>query len=103
MSDGHYDAPAYCHICDRPIATGPLCEACEKEDWFGDDEVEVTSIAHGAFLRALDDMIRTSKGDTQYLARLLKELYLLVPNEPQVQEWLNAWAIDVLDKTEGPL
>ena len=21
-------APAYCMVCDRPIATGPTCEAC---------------------------------------------------------------------------
>lgn len=32
MSDGHYDAPAYCAICDRPIITGPTCDACNDYD-----------------------------------------------------------------------
>lgn len=27
-TDGLYDAPAYCANCDRPIAVGPVCEAC---------------------------------------------------------------------------
>lgn len=26
-----YDAPAYCAICDHPIAIGPFCEACMDE------------------------------------------------------------------------
>ena len=37
MSDGHYDAPAYCDLCDRPINTGPLCLDCMKD--IDDDEV----------------------------------------------------------------
>lgn len=24
------DAPAYCMICDRPIATGPTCDLCDR-------------------------------------------------------------------------
>lgn len=28
------EAPAYCMICNRPIATGPTCDECER----GDDE-----------------------------------------------------------------
>ena len=37
MSDGHYDAPAYCAICDRPIATGPTCDECDQ---WPDDEAD---------------------------------------------------------------
>jgi hypothetical protein len=41
MSDGRYDAPAYCDLCDAPIATGPLCQECiedfghDPDDWGG--------------------------------------------------------------------
>jgi hypothetical protein len=38
MSDGHYDAPAYCEICDRPIATGPLCDPCIELERQEDDD-----------------------------------------------------------------
>jgi hypothetical protein len=36
--DGAYNAPAYCALCDRPIATGPLCDQCAMPDDDEDDE-----------------------------------------------------------------
>ena len=38
MSDGHFDAPAYCDLCDRPIATGPLCADCASHS--GDNQAD---------------------------------------------------------------
>lgn len=38
MTDGYYDAPAYCALCDRPIQTGPLCTLCEHDDEDAEDD-----------------------------------------------------------------
>lgn len=31
MSDPMFDAPAYCMLCNRPIAVGPTCDACNDD------------------------------------------------------------------------
>jgi hypothetical protein len=33
-------APAYCAMCDRPIMTGPLCEACINDGYGYDEELD---------------------------------------------------------------
>jgi hypothetical protein len=46
MSDGHYDAPAYCAICDRPIATGPICDGCSHDNDDDLDELDLDARYH---------------------------------------------------------
>ena len=33
-----FDAPAYCMLCNRPIATGPTCDDCNRGPEEDDDE-----------------------------------------------------------------
>lgn len=56
MSDGAFDAAAYCAMCDAPCAIGPLCHGCRAAG--ADDDHEDTlnweSTAELAFITMMN-------------------------------------------------
>jgi len=39
-------APAYCAICDMPIAVGPLCNDCAMPDDDDDEDEDMSDLAY---------------------------------------------------------
>lgn len=63
---------------------------------------EHTSLAHSMFLMALDETIaeRSNDVDVVYLGQMLKHLYNLTAEDPQVRAWLDAWVEGVFHRRE---